>query len=64
MCVSSWIANMNCSTIESPQSKPSKLKWSAFVAGRNRHADWPLDFADHTMINPWRKSEGAGRVQK
>ena len=36
--------------IESPQSKPSKLKYVTFPAGIDRHADWLLDFGDQLVF--------------
>jgi hypothetical protein len=36
--------------IESPQSKPSKLKFVTFPAGDDRHADWLIDFGDNLVF--------------
>ena len=45
-----WNRLHRIGTIESPQSKPSKLKHVAFVAGVDRHSDWLLDFGDHLVF--------------
>ena len=44
-----WDPTFSTPTIESPQSKPGKLKWVALVAGVNRHADLLLDLGDHLV---------------
>ena len=41
-----WNTRFGTVVAEAPQSKPSKLKLTAFVAGASRHFDWLLDFAD------------------
>ena len=46
-----WNALHATTTIESPQSKPSKLKYVPFVAGPDRHSDWLLDFGDHLTFD-------------
>jgi len=42
-----WNRLHSAASIESPQSKPSKMKWVIFLAGVNRHADWMLDLGDY-----------------
>ena len=46
-----WNTNFNTITIESPQSKPAKLKMVLIVAGNDRHADWVLDFGDYLCFD-------------
>lgn len=45
-----WNELHKTAVVESPQSKPSKLKFIPFVAGETRHADWLLDFGDHLVL--------------
>ena len=46
-----WNAVFETITIESPQSKPAKLKMVLVVAGADRHSDWMLDFGDHLCLD-------------
>ena len=46
-----WNGHFKTVFIESPQSKPSKLKMCPFPAGISRHADWLIDLADHLVHN-------------
>ena len=45
-----WNELFGTAVIESPQSKPSKLKFVTFPAGNDRHADWLLDFGDQLIF--------------
>ena len=49
--ISAGNTNFNTITIESPQSKPAKLKMVLIVAGNDRHADWVLDFGDYLCFD-------------
>ena len=40
----------DCARVESPQSKPAKLKYVTFPAGATRHADWILAFGDYLVF--------------
>ena len=44
-----WQQLFTCASIESPQSKPSKLKYILFPAGACRYSDWTLDFGDNLV---------------
>jgi hypothetical protein len=46
-----WNAVFETITIESPQSKPAKLKMVLVVAGADRHSDWMLDFGDNLCLD-------------
>ena len=41
-----WNPHFDCAAVESPQSKPSKMKWVLFPAGACRHSDWMIDLGD------------------
>ena len=41
-----WNELLECVAVESPQSKPSKLKFAVFMAGADHLSDWVLDFGD------------------
>ena len=41
-----WNKKFKLVVSESPQTKVSKTKLSAFCAGATRHSDWLIDFAD------------------
>ena len=45
-----WNMLFECAVIESPQSKPSKLKFVTFPAGVCRHSDFLLDFGDNLVF--------------
>ena len=45
-----WHQFFNTPVIESPQSKPSKLKFVTFLAGSDAHSDWLLDFGDNLVF--------------
>ena len=42
-----WCVHFQCVFCEIPQTKTSKVKIIAFVAGNDRHACWFLDLADY-----------------
>ena len=54
-----WNELFDTPTMTSFQSKPSKLKYVVFVAGRTRHDDWLLDFGDHLCFASRVVGEGA-----
>ena len=41
-----WNELFECMTIESAQSKPSKLKFAVFLAGFDHLIDWAIDLGD------------------
>ena len=41
-----WHAHFDCAAVESPQLKPSKMKFVLFPAGACRHSDYMIDFGD------------------
>ena len=42
----SWNALHDAGVVESFQSKPGKMKYIVFLAGKTRHSSWALDFGD------------------
>jgi hypothetical protein len=45
-----WEAGCDCLTVGVAQSKTSKLKVVALVAGATRHEDWFLDWGDFLAL--------------
>ena len=45
-----WSGTHSTPTIESPQPKGSKLKRTMFMAGKDRHSDVMIDFADYLVL--------------
>ena len=45
-----WHGLFKTPLCQAPQSKPSKLKYAVFLAGRERHDDWLLDWGDHIVF--------------
>ena len=45
-----WSATHSTPTIESPQPKGSKLKRTMFMAGKDRHSDIIIGFADYLVL--------------
>lgn len=45
-----WNELFECGKIESPQSKPSKMKHILFPAGMDLASDWMVDFGDNLVF--------------